>query len=135
MGFDIPHISEALFFDVHFRPLVFKIENLSIMVFSIGVSKNPDWNYAGEGYKSSFIHDFNHSRLLFFQEFDDDEAIVRIYKEFQEIHVFCNANPNLVWKKIGILTKFKGNTLFGLEYNEIKSVIDQEKIPYCTIDE
>ncbi|PKY29189.1 hypothetical protein RhiirB3_391624 [Rhizophagus irregularis] len=50
------------------------VENLNIMVFSIGVSKNPDWNYAGEGYKSSFIH----SRSLFFQEFDD-EAIVRIY--------------------------------------------------------
>ncbi|GET60504.1 hypothetical protein RIR_jg174.t1 [Rhizophagus irregularis DAOM 181602=DAOM 197198] len=25
------------------------VENLNIMVFSIGVSKNPDWNYAGEG--------------------------------------------------------------------------------------
>uniref|UniRef100_U9SWZ4 Uncharacterized protein n=1 Tax=Rhizophagus irregularis (strain DAOM 181602 / DAOM 197198 / MUCL 43194) TaxID=747089 RepID=U9SWZ4_RHIID len=72
----------------HAGPLV---ENLNIMVFSIGVSKNPDWNYAGEGYKSSFIH----SRSLFFQEFDD-EAI--------ETH-----------------------TLFGLEHNEIKLVIDQEK--------
>ncbi|CAB4385457.1 unnamed protein product [Rhizophagus irregularis] len=67
------------------------VENLNIMVSSIGVSKNPDWNYAGEGYKSSFIH----SRSLFFQEFDD-EAI--------ETH-----------------------TLFGLEHNEIKLVIDQEK--------
>ncbi|GES83326.1 hypothetical protein GLOIN_2v1472586 [Rhizophagus clarus] len=46
MGFDIPHISEKLLSDVHFRPLAFKIENLSIMVFSICVSKNPDWNYA-----------------------------------------------------------------------------------------
>ncbi|CAB4397508.1 unnamed protein product [Rhizophagus irregularis] len=60
-------------------------------VFSIGVSKNPDWNYAGEG----------------------------IYKEFQEICV----------------TKFKGNTLFGLEHNEIKLVIDREIIPYCTTDD
>uniref|UniRef100_U9SYE2 Uncharacterized protein n=1 Tax=Rhizophagus irregularis (strain DAOM 181602 / DAOM 197198 / MUCL 43194) TaxID=747089 RepID=U9SYE2_RHIID len=41
-------------------------------VFSIGVSKNPDWNYAGEGYKSFFIHDYDHSRSLFFQEFDND---------------------------------------------------------------
>ncbi|GBB96388.1 hypothetical protein RclHR1_02740019 [Rhizophagus clarus] len=42
MGFDIPHISETLLSDVHFHPFAFKIENLSIMVFSIGVSKNPD---------------------------------------------------------------------------------------------
>lgn len=135
MGFDIPHISEALLSDVHFRPFSFKIENLSVMVFSIGVSNNSDWNYAGEGYKSSFTHDFNHFRSLFFQEFDDDEAIVRIYREFQEICVFRDANPNLVWKKIGILTKFNGSTLFGLEHNEIKLVIDREKIPYCTTDD
>jgi hypothetical protein len=135
MGFDIPHISETLLSDVHFHPFAFKIENLSIMVFSIGVSKNPDWNYAGEGYKSSFIHNYNHSRSLFFQEFDDEEAIVRVYKEFQEICVFRDTNPNLVWKKIGILTKFKGSTLFGLEHNKIKLVIDREKIPYCTIDD
>ena len=76
MGFDISHISEALLSDVHFRPFAFKVGNLSIMVFCIGVSKNSDWNYAGEEYKSSFIHDYNHSRSLFFQEFDDDEAIV-----------------------------------------------------------
>ena len=43
--------------------------------------------------------------------------------------------PNLVWKKIGILTKFKGSILFGLEHNEIKLVIDREKIPYCTTDD
>ncbi|RIA91555.1 hypothetical protein C1645_821868 [Glomus cerebriforme] len=134
MGFDIPHISEALLSDVHFHLFAFKIENLNIMVFSIGVSNNSDWNYVGEGYKNSFIHDFNHSWSLFFQEFDNDEAIVKIYKEFQEIYVFRDANPNLVWKKIGILTKFNGSTLFGLEHNEIKLVIDREKLPYYTAD-
>ncbi|RGB21761.1 hypothetical protein C1646_777303 [Rhizophagus diaphanus] len=93
MGFNIPHISEALLSDVHFRSFTFKIENLGVMVFSIGVSNNSDWNYAGEGYKSSFIHDFNHSQSLFFQVFDDDEAIVRIYKEFQKI---CNASAGWI---------------------------------------
>lgn len=96
--------------------------------------KNPEWNYAGEGYKSSFIHFFNHFQSLFFQEFDDDEAVVRIYREFREICIFRDASSNLVWKKIGILTKFKGSTLFGLEHDKIKLVIDKEKIPYCTTD-
>lgn len=68
MGFDIPHISETLLSDVHFRPFAFKVENLNIMVFSIGVSKNPDWNYAGEGYKSSFIHSRSLKNLMMMKQ-------------------------------------------------------------------
>jgi hypothetical protein len=68
-----------------FVPLLFKVENLNIMVFSISVSKNPDWNYAGEGYKSSFIHhDYNHSRSLFFKNLTMIKQLLEFIKNFKK---------------------------------------------------
>ncbi|CAG8595608.1 6465_t:CDS:2 [Racocetra fulgida] len=100
MGFDNPEICKTLLTDIHFHPYTFKIGNVSLTIFRIGKSNNPNWNYAGKGYQSSFVHNFRKTRALFVQEFSNKEAIIKIYQNSQETYVFCDTDPNAVWNKI-----------------------------------
>ncbi|CAG8694238.1 11259_t:CDS:1, partial [Dentiscutata heterogama] len=135
MGYDDSEICKMLLSDIYFHPYAFKIGNLNLTIFGIGKSNNPDWNYAGKGYRSSFVHNFRKTRTIFFQEFNNKEAIVKIYQNFQEIQIFRDTNPNSVWNKIGILAQFTGNTLFGLEHERTKSEINKELTLSCTVDD
>ncbi|CAG8667729.1 11601_t:CDS:2, partial [Dentiscutata erythropus] len=116
MGYDDSEIYKMLLSDIYFHPYTFKIGNLNVIIFEIGKLNNPDWNYAGKGYQSSFVYNFRKTRTIFFQEFNNNNAIVRIYQNFQEIRIFHDTNPNSVWSKIGILVQFTGSMLFGLEH-------------------
>ncbi|CAG8462482.1 1885_t:CDS:2 [Scutellospora calospora] len=71
---------------------------------------------------------------IFGIEFNNKEAIVRIYQNFQEIQIFHNTNPNSVWNKIGLLAQFTGSMLFGLEYERTKSEISKELTLSCTVE-
>ncbi|CAG8754573.1 1317_t:CDS:1, partial [Gigaspora rosea] len=128
MGFDNPEICKILLTDIHFHPYSFKIgTNINLTIFGIGKSNNPNWKYAGKGYQSSFVHNFRKTRALFFQEFSNKEAIVKVYQNSQEAYAFRDTDPNTVWNRIGILTQFTGNTLFGLEHEQTKSEINKEQ--------
>ncbi|CAG8829691.1 16856_t:CDS:1, partial [Gigaspora rosea] len=54
IGFDQLDIVEQLLEDINFQPFEFYLDQLRIVVFGIGLSKNQDWNYVGNKYKSSF---------------------------------------------------------------------------------
>ncbi|CAG8719844.1 5721_t:CDS:2 [Cetraspora pellucida] len=58
IGYDDSEICKMLFSDNYFHPYTFKIGNLNVIIFEIGKSNNSDWNYAGKGYQSSFVHNF-----------------------------------------------------------------------------
>ncbi|CAG8636428.1 1242_t:CDS:1, partial [Scutellospora calospora] len=75
MGFDQHIISNQLLFDITFRPFSFKLDKINLLIFGIGKSKNSEWNYGGEEYKSLFIWNYQKSRSLFVQEFEDNKAI------------------------------------------------------------
>ncbi|RIB05182.1 hypothetical protein C2G38_2220385 [Gigaspora rosea] len=114
--------------------LAFSTKTKLDVILEIGISDNPDWNYASKGYKSSFIYNFQKTRSLFLQEFTNNEAVVKIYQNSQETCVFRNVNANIVWNKIGILMHFTGNTLFGLEHEQTKSAIEKEQTSHCTVE-
>ncbi|CAG8678576.1 hypothetical protein C2G38_2032753 [Gigaspora rosea] len=100
MGFDDPEIHKNLSFDIYFHPFSFKVGNLYLTISGIGKSNNPDWNYDGRGYQCSFVYNFRKAHALFFQKFSNKDAIIKIYQNFQEINVFCDTNPNMVWEKL-----------------------------------
>ncbi|CAG8798980.1 13934_t:CDS:2, partial [Gigaspora rosea] len=77
MGFDNSEICNLLLSDIYFRPFSFKISNLNLVISEIGISNNPNWNYAGKGYKSSFVYNFQKIQSLFLQEFTNNEAVVK----------------------------------------------------------
>ncbi|RHZ71753.1 hypothetical protein Glove_253g31 [Diversispora epigaea] len=59
MGFDKESIFSELLHNIEFRPYSISLaDKLSIMVFSLGVSKKKGWMGSGEGYMASFIHVF-----------------------------------------------------------------------------
>ncbi|RIB16995.1 hypothetical protein C2G38_2038103 [Gigaspora rosea] len=130
MGFDQHIISDQLLFDITFRPFSFKLDKLNLLIFGIGKSNNPEWNYGGKGYKSSFIWNYQNSRALFVQEFKNKKAIVRVYQATQEVAMFKNTSPNTVWQQIGILSQYTGLELFGLTNKIMYEAI--KEIPSCT---
>ncbi|CAG8485898.1 25023_t:CDS:2 [Gigaspora rosea] len=131
MGFDQHIISDQLLSDITFHPFSFKLAKLNLLIFGIGKSNNPEWNYGGKGYKSSFIWNYQNSRALFVQEFKNKKAIVRVYQTTQEVAMFKNTSPNTVWQQIGILSQYTGLELFGLAHKTTYKAI--KEIPSCTI--
>ena len=71
---------------------------------------------AGEGYISSFIHIFRKERYIFVQKFIKNKSIVEVWNNNIKISHYEGSSPVDVWQKIGILGKFQGTQLFGLEH-------------------
>ncbi|PKC75907.1 hypothetical protein RhiirA1_407034, partial [Rhizophagus irregularis] len=115
MGFDIPIISEALLKDLPFRAFLFPLGKLNIWVLGIGKSNNNEWNFAGTGYKTSFIYTYRKKRCVFVQELEDDYCQVTIYSGNEICNIYVDNNPELVWKEVAILQQYEGKELFGLE--------------------
>ncbi|RHZ65038.1 hypothetical protein Glove_319g71 [Diversispora epigaea] len=86
---------------------------------------------AGEGYMASFIYIFRKERCLFVQKFIKNNSIVEIWNNDIKILDFKSNSPENVWCKIGILEKFRGTHLFGLEYAYTQSILQQLSIPRC----
>ncbi|RIB04326.1 hypothetical protein C2G38_2222664 [Gigaspora rosea] len=118
------------------RPDNNEIKNiLRLWVIEIGKSNNSEWNFARPGYKSSFIYKYQQKRCIFVQEFDDDECKVTIYSGKNIIATFIDDNPDLVWKKIGLLHQFNGKQLFGLQETNNQHFIQAVLIHSCTSDD
>ena len=133
MGFDIPVISEALLKDLPFCVFFFSLGKLHIWVLEIGKSNKSEWNFAGMGYKTSFIYTYQKQRCVFIQKLEDDYCQVTIYSKNNIHKVFIDNDPDLVWKKIGILQQYKGKELFELENHKTQKII--LSAPSCTLEE
>ncbi|RHZ78939.1 hypothetical protein Glove_153g64 [Diversispora epigaea] len=132
MGFDKESIIAELLDDIEFHPYIISIENkLSVMVFGSGISKNEGWMGAGEGYIASFFYIFRKERCLFVQKFIKNNSIIEIWNGDVKILDFKSDSPENVWRKVGILEKFRGTQLFGLEHAYTQSIIQRLFIPKC----
>ncbi|RHZ74545.1 hypothetical protein Glove_221g18 [Diversispora epigaea] len=132
MGFDKESIISELLYNIEFHSYSISIESkLSIMVFGLDISKNEGWMGAGEGYMASFIYIFKKERCLFVQKFAKNKSIVEIWNNNIKISDFEGDSPVNVWQKIGILEKFRGTQLFGLEHTYTQSILQQLSIPRC----
>jgi len=76
IGFNNSDIIQQLLDDIIFCLYIFSLRKLNIFMLEMGKSKDPEWNYAGEGYKSVFQYNFNDIRSIFVQELEDEECIV-----------------------------------------------------------
>ena len=132
MGFDKDSIFTELLQDIEFRPYSISIaDKLTIMVFSLGASKKESWLGAGEGYMASFIHIFRKERCIFVQKFIKNKSIVEVWNNSTKISHYEGSSPVEVWQKIGILGKFQGTQLFGLEHAYTRSALRRLYIPKC----
>ncbi|CAB4460180.1 unnamed protein product [Rhizophagus irregularis] len=124
--------NEALLKDLPFRAFLFPLGKLNIWVLGIGKSNNNEWNFAGTGYKTSFIYTYRKKRCVFVQELEDDYCQVTIYLGNKICNIYVDNNPELVWKEVAILQQYEGKELFGLENNKIQQLV--LSTPSCTLE-
>ncbi|CAB5383731.1 unnamed protein product [Rhizophagus irregularis] len=93
------------------------MQKINITIHSIGASTNKG---VGSGFASSFIYTRSKERALFFQTVNENESSIYIYKENQLSEEFHGSDPNSVWKKMGMLKEWLGETLFGLDNSNVK---------------
>jgi hypothetical protein len=133
MGFDNSDVVEQLFSDVIFRPYTFNLGRLNIFVLGMGKSKKPEWNYAGDGYKSIFQCNSNNVRSVYVQELEHEECTVQVFIDDAFAKLYNASDPNKVWLYIDRFSNYTGKVLFGLEYLYTQSCIEQVQIPSCTV--
>ncbi|CAG8696010.1 6610_t:CDS:2, partial [Gigaspora rosea] len=85
-------------------------DQLRIVVFGIGVSKNQDWNYVGTGYQSSLVNN--------------------IGKNQNQIKTIVNGTtPTDIWSKIDHKPKFDANDLFKTAVKRRAIAVHRAKVP------
>ncbi|RHZ62249.1 hypothetical protein Glove_341g69 [Diversispora epigaea] len=132
MGFDKESIFSELLHNIEFHPYSISLaDKLSIMVFSLSVSKKKGWMGSGEGYMASFIHVFRKERCTIVQKFVKNKSVVEIWNNIIKISQYEGNSPVNVWQKVGILEKYRGTQLFGLEHTYTQSVLQQSHISKC----
>jgi len=135
MGFDNSNIIQQLLGDIIFRPYMISLGKLNVIVLGVGKSKKPEWNYAGEGYKSVFQSNYNGIKSAFIQEIEDEECIVQIYTNDTLIKTYSAIDPDEVWLCIGRLSNYSGKNIFGLENSYTQICIQQAQIPSCMVSD
>ncbi|CAB4385812.1 unnamed protein product [Rhizophagus irregularis] len=133
MGFDNSNIIQQLLNGIVFRPYMISLGKLNVIVLGMGKSKKPEWNYAGEGYKSVLQSNYNGVKSAFVQEIEDNECVVQIHTDDTLVKTFSAIDPDEVWLCIGRLSNYSGKNLFGLENSYTQICIQQAQIPSCTV--
>ena len=137
MGWNDENIIKNLYEDVSFIPQSFLLEKIKIFIYGAGYSSNEDWFCAGPGYKSSLLYKFNgNKQALFVSKIEEDfSCTLEIYQDQILKRTIRDKNPIGVWKTSGLLKKFNGNQLFGIDNHEIQSLNIKQKIPTCSLQE
>ena len=130
IGYDNQDIIEELQEDVPFFPFYICLDKFKIFVFQLGISPESFPNVKSE-YMSSFIHVYNKNQALFVSKIKDNQCMIEIYQEYQRVKIFEGRSANEVWKTSGILQKFDGITLSGLNNPITQKVLSEHHVPTC----
>ena len=135
MGWNDKNILEILKQNIQYIPIIVNVENYEVFICSIGSSSREKWCYAGPGFQASLFHLYERKQSIFVSRIEEKKCIVEIYRESTLIKQFMGTTPDEVWKKTGQLKKFTGIQLFGLDNSITKNLIQQHRIPKCTLDD
>ncbi|CAG8653494.1 16857_t:CDS:2 [Funneliformis mosseae] len=101
----------------------------------IRLSENQEWNYAGDGYQSSFIDKVNKKQFLYIQSFATKKCILTVYEDNELRSIICGKTPADVWSHIDHKPEFDANKLFGIDNKYTQALISKLQIPSCTPEE
>uniref|UniRef100_U9T999 Uncharacterized protein n=1 Tax=Rhizophagus irregularis (strain DAOM 181602 / DAOM 197198 / MUCL 43194) TaxID=747089 RepID=U9T999_RHIID len=137
MGWNNENIIKELCDDVSFISQSFLLDKIKIFVYGTGYSSHTDWFHAGPGYKSSLLYKFNENKqALFVSKIEEDfSCILKIYQDQILKSTIKGKNPIDVWKTLGLIKKFNGNQLFGVENYVIQSLNKKQKVLTCSPQE
>ena len=77
----------------------------------------------GPGFQSSFLYIYEKKTINFCITNWGKKCIVEIYQESALIKQFIGTTPDEVWRKTGLLKKFTGTQLYGLDNPITKNLI------------
>ena len=137
MGWNDKNIIKKLSENISFIPQSFLLGNIKIFIYGIGYSSNADWFHAGSGYKSSLLYKFDgNNKALFISKIEEDTlCTLEIYQDQELKTTFSNKSPIDVWKISGLIKKFNGNQLFGIDNQIIQSLNQKQKSLTCSPQE
>jgi hypothetical protein len=117
MGFDNDIITTELLSDVTFSPFKITLDNFSILIINLGDSSDNFDNIVGSGYQSSFNYKYQGKQCLFVQKKNSTNNYeIEIFQKKEKIITYNDISPTEIWRKIGILKKYNGDTLFGINH-------------------
>ena len=135
MGWNNKRIIDALSSNIDFYLFSCKLGEYEIFIYELGSSMHSDWNKAGNGYKSSIIHIYKKRQAIFVSEIEDNKCYIHIYQDFELQTTFVGNTPDDVWKKSGMIQKFSGKQLFGLEDQITQQKLYKIRVPQCASHE
>ena len=135
MGWNDESIIKILKQNIQYIPVTVNIGNYEIFIYGIGSSSYEKLCYAGSGFQASFLHTYERKQSIFVSRIEEKDCIVEIYRNFTLIKQFIGVTPDEVWKKTGQIKKFTGTQLFGLDNPITKKLIQQHRIPKCTVND
>jgi hypothetical protein len=116
MGWNDENILKELYKDVSFIPHLISLEQIKIFVYGVGYSSRTDWFNAGPGFKSSLLYKYHGNALaLFISKIKETSCILEIYQNQECKCIIKSKSPISVWKCSGLIKKFNGNQLFGID--------------------
>jgi hypothetical protein len=131
MGYDNKNIIEELQEDVPYFPFFVTLDKIKIFVSRLGTPSKYAFHNAGADYMSTFIHVYNKNQALFVSQIKNNRCTIEVYQEYRCVKIFEGHSPNEVWKTSGILQKFDGDTLFGLNSSTTQKILIERHVPTC----
>lgn len=125
MGFNNPKIIRKLLDGVKFLPFSIKVGPYIVVISDIGNKPTNISDDLKSGFTSSLLTRLGSKRCLVLQRIAENQVTLDFYcGSVLEAH-FEDKLPTTVWKKTGILKKYDGNTLFGLEDSCVQQEISK----------
>ncbi|RHZ68621.1 hypothetical protein Glove_294g79 [Diversispora epigaea] len=135
MGWTNEDIIKKLSKSIDFIPISVMVGTYKVFLYSVGSSDYTPWQNAGDGYKSSLIHSFGKKVAVFVSKIEKQQCILQIYQELHICKTYIGTTPDDVWKNSGLIQKYKGQQLFGLDDQTIQQILYQHRIPTCKPDD
>ena len=135
LGFESNDIVQELLLNIEFRPYSIQMESVNLLIYGLGISKNDEFCGAGNGYISSFNYKFAKKWCTFIQKIIDNKFIIEIWYEGELLREIKKKSPNDAWRELGILNKYEGKTISGLNNNITTMILEELKTLACTSNE
>jgi hypothetical protein len=136
MGWNNEDIIKELCKDVYFIPHLILLEQIKIFVYGVGYSSRTDWFNAGPGFKSSLLYRYHGNiQALFVSKIKENSCILEIYQNQECKCIIKGESPINVWENSGLIKKFNGNQLFGIDNHIIQSLNKKQKAPTSSLQE
>ncbi|GBB84796.1 hypothetical protein RclHR1_11370001 [Rhizophagus clarus] len=105
-------------------------DNKETAYFSIRVSQKSKVTLNEHEFIVTVVVENTHA--LFISKIEETSYTLEIYQNQECKRIIKDESPINIWKNLGLIKKFNGNQLFGIDNNMIQSLNQKQKAPTCS---